>query len=654
MVTKITESNNEFYETLFKEVSEILKTFVSTYITEAKGKISEKDSSETTFILVNDGIISVKQETGIITDIILNSNIENPYVHYNMGIPEEVDLTENKEIAIQLCQAYIDVGQGDVKGLEEYFGIIETITHCIDTNYQILPLVAQDGEWVKDEEPFIIDADTRIIKVPNNNCTYAVSGDDLAETIYFVIDRYFDKVDLTTKNIAVLSKINNQKILTPIILKDITSLPDKIIFGWPISKILTKGVSGTLEFSVRFYTLDGTETDYSLNTIPARLNIKSTLDFSKEDEDVIADNASERAKELLANADIKGTAAVKPPVFHLGEGERKILNLNDGSLQLNAAAHSLDALPISYYWTERTENMHFEEIEGSKNDDSNFDYIEIAPENLLKEIEKYGIFYAGEDKTQIDLSNEELDINTTYYRKGSSQIVDIAGQYQCVAIAKRGAIRQKAARSAIFEIPSPSNITLEKNRNYENKELKFFFEEGEDYQSDSVKTKLLNIIDTKYEQDDNNYKGQIKSIITQSALNNNYYTLTRENHLNNKYTTASFENIIIYDSLPIPSVSFNIDNIKDTSRDITISLNNFNPECMEYSIDLIRSFGNAETSVEINKPITIGQGVEYIIGATYKPKYTLLDGSLPTNTVNNTIKIESRTEAPPASASFII
>lgn len=209
MVTKITENNNEFYEALFKEVSDILKTFVSTYIVEAKGKDSEEDTTETQFISVDEGIISVKKETGIITSITPNPDVENPYTYYNMGIPEEIDLEENPEIAIQLCQAYIDVGQGDVKGLEEYFGIIETISHCIDTNYQILPLVAQDGKWVKDEEPFIIDADTRIIKVPNNNCTYAVSGDDLAETIYFVIDRYFDKVDLTTKNIAVLSKINN-------------------------------------------------------------------------------------------------------------------------------------------------------------------------------------------------------------------------------------------------------------------------------------------------------------------------------------------------------------------------------------------------------------------------------------------------------------
>jgi hypothetical protein len=199
-------------------------------------------------------------------------------------------------------------------------------------------------------------------------------------------------------------------------------LPDKIIFGWPISKILTKGVSGFLEFSVRFYTLNGTETEYSLNTIPAKLNIKSTLDFSKEDEEVITDNASERAKELLANADIKGTAAVKPPVFCLGEKDKKILNLDqDGQLQLNAAAYSLDTLPISYYWTKKAENMNFEEIENSKNDDNtSAEYIEILSDDLKQEIEKYGIFYAGEDKVQVDLSNEEPDENITYYRKGSS------------------------------------------------------------------------------------------------------------------------------------------------------------------------------------------------------------------------------------------
>lgn len=632
MITKITESNNEFYEALFEEVSKILQNFVDTYIDE-----DSKDNQ-------------VDSTNGVVINIALKENPETPYVYYNMGIPETIDFTKNKDIAIKLYQAYLDVDKGNVKGLEEYFGIIETLTNCIDTNYQILPLVARDGQLIKDEVPFIIDADTRAIQVPNNNYTYAVSGDDLAETIYFVIDRYFDNVDLTTKNIAVLSQINNQKILTPISLKDITSLPDKIIFGWPISKILTANTSGTLEFSVRFYTIDGTTIDYSLNTVPARLNIKPTLDFFQE-EGVITDEASERVKNLLANADIKGTAAVKPPVFHLGEGEKKILNLgSNGTLDLHAAAHSLDALPISYYWTQKSENETFKEIEGSKNNDSDsIDYIEITPDNLAKEIEKYGIFYAGEDKIRTDLSIETPDPNVIYYRKGSSQTVNIAGYYQCVAIAKRGTIRQKAARSVIFEIPSPSEIILQRSKSYENEELKFLFDEGETTDSKTVKDALENIIETKYVTDSPNYTGNISSNLT--LIKDNNYTLTRTHTLNNATTNASFKDIIIYKSLPKPEIEVSETSIDDATRTIKVSLKNFNNEYMTYTITLENLVNNTSTEINAESEQSISKNARYNIEVQYSSQYNLLNGQPASSSPINQI-IDTYSE--PSQPSFIL
>lgn len=634
MITKITESNNEFYEALFEEVSKILQNFVDTYI--------DEDSEDN----------QVDSTNGVVINIALKENPETPYVYYNMGIPETIDFTKNTDIAIKLYQAYLDVDKGNVKGLEEYFGIIETLTNCIDTNYQILPLVARDGQWVKDEVPFIIDADTRAIQVPNNNYTYAVSGDDLAETIYFVIDRYFDNVDLTTKNIAVLSQINNQKILTPITLKDITSLPDKIIFGWPISKILTANTSGTLEFSVRFYTLDGTTIDYSLNTVPARLNIKPTLDFFQE-EGVITDEASERVKNLLANADINSTAAVKPPVFHLGEGEKKIKNLKDGSLPLNleAAAHSLDSLPISYYWTQMDSNGSFKKIDGSDNDhEDSIEYIEIPYENLEQEIEKYGIFYVGEDKVQKVLQvGEEHDPDETYYRQGSSQTVDVAGQYQCVAVAKRGLIRQKASRSAIFEIPSPSEIILQRSKSYENKELKFLFDEGETTDSKTVKDALENIIETKYVTDSPDYTGNISSNLT--LVKDNNYTLTRTHTLNNATTNASFKDIIIYKSLPKPEIEVSETSIDDATRTIKVSLKNFNNEYMTYTITLENLVNNTSTEINAESEQSISKNARYNIEVQYSSQYNLLNGQPASSSPINQI-IDTYSE--PSQPSFIL
>ena len=543
MVTKITDNNNEFYEQLFKEVSDSLENFIKNHISSAK------NSQDTDIITVADSSITVKEaDDSIITSV----EISNPnYTHYIMGEPNFINLNvdSNKYIAIQLCQAYIDVGHDGIEGLEEYFGIIETITNCINTNYQILPLIARDGEWIKDEVPFVIDANTRVINPPNNNYTYAVSGDDLAETIYFTIDRYFDNIDLSTKNIAVLSQINGQKRLTEITFKDITSMPNMIIFGWPISKILTEKTSGILEFSVRFYTLNGSSIDYSLSTLPAKLNIKYTLDFTKE-EDVVIDNASDRAKDLLANANIYGTAAVRTPIFHLGDESIEPIDLDaDNQATLRAAAHSLDTIPISYYWTKKDDNNDtFNMIEGS---DTSPEYIEIKP--TKNDIKKYSIFYKGEDKKEVILKeNVNLDdLEGTYYRNGSKYTAGTAGSYQCVAKVTRG-IRSKTARSAIFEIPGPARFTMSKKEAGAN--LTYIFED--DYEKthlDETAYKFDNIIMNTFDDNADSSKQKTTPML-ESNGSPFQYQLSRTNSRNNVTTDpVNFDGVItIYDPIPKP------------------------------------------------------------------------------------------------------
>jgi hypothetical protein len=55
-----------------------------------------------------------------------------------------------------------------------------------------------------DEDPFIIDLNTRSITVPTSFSKCAsVQTDMLAETIIFVVDRYFDYMDLANTEIYV-------------------------------------------------------------------------------------------------------------------------------------------------------------------------------------------------------------------------------------------------------------------------------------------------------------------------------------------------------------------------------------------------------------------------------------------------------------------
>ena len=617
MVTKITDNNNEFYEQLFKEVSDSLENFIKNHISSAK------NSQDTDIITVADSSITVKEaDDSIITSV----EISNPnYTHYIMGEPNFINLNvdSNKYIAIQLCQAYIDVGHDGIEGLEEYFGIIETITNCINTNYQILPLIARDGEWIKDEVPFVIDANTRVINPPNNNYTYAVSGDDLAETIYFTIDRYFDNIDLSTKNIAVLSQINGQKRLTEITFKDITSMPNMIIFGWPISKILTEKTSGILEFSVRFYTLNGSSIDYSLSTLPAKLNIKYTLDFTKE-EDVVMDNASDRAKDLLANANIYGTAAVRTPIFHLGDESIEPIDLDaDNQATLSAAAHSLDTIPISYYWTKKDDNNDtFNMIEGS---DTSPEYIEIKP--TKNDIKKYSIFYKGEDKKEVILKeNVNLDdLEGTYYRNGSKYTAGTAGSYQCVAKVTRG-IRSKTARSAIFEIPGPARFTMSKKEAGAN--LTYIFED--DYEKthlDETAYKFDNIIMNTFDDNADSSKQKTTPML-ESNGSPFQYQLSRTNSRNNVTTDpVNFDGVItIYDPIPKPEYEAVKGQINDGKQQlITIILKNYDDKYMNYTIQLITDQGVGEP-LNDGEPKYINTGVTYNLKIIYSPKYPLISG----------------------------
>ena len=81
--------------------------------------------------------------------------------------------------------------------MNEYFSQIANLAE-IDLKYTILPL---------DEETFDIDANSRKITIPNSfKSGVGVQGDQVAEIIYFKINRYFDATDLNTQNIYRVGK----------------------------------------------------------------------------------------------------------------------------------------------------------------------------------------------------------------------------------------------------------------------------------------------------------------------------------------------------------------------------------------------------------------------------------------------------------------
>ena len=87
--------------------------------------------------------------------------------------------------------------------IEEYFSFMGVLPHLTDEagrpvgkRYTILPL---------DEEVFEINANTRMITVPPSFKTNGISvhGDQVAEIVYFRIDRFFDATDLNEMDIYI-------------------------------------------------------------------------------------------------------------------------------------------------------------------------------------------------------------------------------------------------------------------------------------------------------------------------------------------------------------------------------------------------------------------------------------------------------------------
>lgn len=169
-------------------------------------------------------------------------------------------------------------GKETFHSLAEYYGHMADFFDNLQYKYVMLPL---------DEDPFTIDLNTRTINVPASFSKCAsVQSDQLAETIVFVADRFFDYMDLANTNIYVQwtipadPKAGRDVIegATRVEMIDLESYPGQIRFAWPLNDAITDH-AGTVKFSVRFFRVtEGTnEMIYSLNTLEASLVIKPAL-----------------------------------------------------------------------------------------------------------------------------------------------------------------------------------------------------------------------------------------------------------------------------------------------------------------------------------------------------------------------------------------
>lgn len=145
---------------------------------------------------------------------------------------------------------------------QEYYDILKSI----QTELRVKDTSIASPNYVN------VDLATRTIDLSSGGYKdfLSVEKDHRAETIYFEVPRYFDDVDLASKNIIIEYQNKDGNFIYPVPVKDTISKPGYIRFGWCIGSNATK-YKGDLTFAIRFYQVDLNEQQfiYSLRTKPA-------------------------------------------------------------------------------------------------------------------------------------------------------------------------------------------------------------------------------------------------------------------------------------------------------------------------------------------------------------------------------------------------
>lgn len=149
-----------------------------------------------------------------------------------------------------------------------------------------------------DKQLYTVDLETRTINGPE---TLSIQSDHYAETVYFLVDRYYDHMDLAHTNCVVQYVSGTDSYVYAVPFCDITTYEGKIIIPWTISASATKN-AGTIRYFIRFYEVAASIDEntqeiinsyftYSLCTLTAKSTILKTLvseefEFKSEDEEL--------------------------------------------------------------------------------------------------------------------------------------------------------------------------------------------------------------------------------------------------------------------------------------------------------------------------------------------------------------------------------
>jgi hypothetical protein len=399
-----------------------------------------------------------------------------------------------------------------IHSLDEYFAVLEELTtgNSYDgesaNNYHVFKILPLD------EPTFDIDANSRDIHVPEvfRKNGVGVQGDQLAETLFFTIDRYFEDIDLFRDDILGIvqweSAAKGKQYETgwsEIAFKDVTIVKNKMIFGWFLNDIITSN-PGTVKFSVRFFSTvketndrnqEVLKLDFSLSTKTQTITINPAIAYDINEESGLPEVNGYNDLSLVVNrfkdsVYVGEADSAEDPVFtreHGGifatdaqcikhvEGVDKdgnkinihIVDLeDDGTLTLSTDAYSTDAGKISYFWYEK--RLDANAIE-EKNTAAGPVYIPTSDFSINGEKTYYKMVTANgidtfvEDKTLVDGDMWPVDDNgktIQYYECFNGIVVDKTGEYRVVAKNRHG-VASAEVTSDVVKVPGPADLVVE-------------------------------------------------------------------------------------------------------------------------------------------------------------------------------------------------
>ncbi len=263
-----------------------------------------------------------------------------------------------------------DDNRDQLSTINEYYAYMKDFFDLGAYKFIMLPL---------EEEPFKIDLNTRQVIIPNSFSRCAsIQNDQLAETIIFTVDRYFDYMDLSNTVIYIQwTNPNGLERATLVEMVDLESEREnnKIRFAWPLHDGVTS-TPGIVKFSVRFVRVDDdNKMLYSLNTLESQIIIKPALQPNLDFQAIESPVSQNLFSQAIVNSQhvIEGIAPPQQPNFGAPgmnlkygitnssgevtfydledfEANVKTINLVDNTLTFYVQAIAPDTGLVQYKW----------------------------------------------------------------------------------------------------------------------------------------------------------------------------------------------------------------------------------------------------------------------------------------------------------------